>query len=271
MFCSKCGMKNEDGAQFCSGCGASLIGDQRGEEIQQRQSEREELIKKLQQVLPGLQRVEAMDEQLQDLEAEKQALSVKVKGHLGRNLGIFIGVYFVLACVLRGIISGIFLMTSALYMDSDIAAISSGAIAIVSLIVGIAIFVGGILIIINMDKSSRKKYEGQLYNVEDKIHELSEQRDLEVQKVLPEIQFIPENYRYSIAVQYMLDAFRNQRADTFKEAINLYEEQLHRWKLENASEQMLTLQRQQMSELNRINANTTVSAIANTITAFNTK
>lgn len=35
--------------------------------------------------------------------------------------------------------------------------------------------------------------------------------------------FIPQKYRYLKDVQYMLEAFRNQRADTVKEAIDLYE------------------------------------------------
>ena len=27
MFCSKCGLNNKDGAKFCTGCGAELVGD----------------------------------------------------------------------------------------------------------------------------------------------------------------------------------------------------------------------------------------------------
>ena len=256
MFCSKCGMKNEDGAQFCSGCGAALIGGQSGEEMHQRQSEREELMKKLQQILPGLQAVETMDEKIQNLEGTQQTLLARSKGHLGRNIGIFLGVYFASMCIWGGLIYAIFSGT-----DSPFMAV---------IILGILILAGGLTIIGLSYNANYKRCMTQINAIADSKHNLEKNREVEVKKLLPEIQFVPANYRYLIAVQYMLEAFQNQRADTFKEAINLYEEQLHRWKLENASAQMLTLQRQQMSELNRINANTTVSAVANTVTAFNT-
>lgn len=257
MFCSKCGMKNEDGAQFCSGCGAALIGGQSGEEIQQRQSEREELMKKLQQILPGLQSVETMDEKIQNLEEEQQTLSARSKGKLGRNIGIFLGVYFASMCIWGGLIYATFSGT-----NDPFAAV---------VILGTLILAGGITIIVLSHNANYKRCMAQINSITDMKHDLEKNREIAVKKLLPEIQFVPANYRYLIAVQYMLEAFQNQRADTFKEAINLYEEQLHRWKLENASAQMLTLQRQQMSELNRINANTTVSAVANTVTAFNTR
>ncbi len=41
------------------------------------------------------------------------------------------------------------------------------------------------------------------------------------------LDFLPPDYRSWVAVFYMHDAVENYRADTLKEAINLYEEQLH--------------------------------------------
>jgi len=48
---------------------------------------------------------------------------------------------------------------------------------------------------------------------------------------------IPQQYRNLQATSYILVAVKNGRADTLKEAINLYEEQLHRWRLESAARQ----------------------------------
>ena len=42
-------------------------------------------------------------------------------------------------------------------------------------------------------------------------------------------------YRNLQAVSFMLVAVSNGRADSLKEVYNLYEEQLHRWKLEDAA------------------------------------
>ena len=58
-----------------------------------------------------------------------------------------------------------------------------------------------------------------------------EQRDY-VSRNFDMIRFIPEAYRDRVAIPFMEQVVRNGRADTLKEAINLYEEQLHRWALE---------------------------------------
>ena len=46
------------------------------------------------------------------------------------------------------------------------------------------------------------------------------------------LNFFPEHYRDQLALAYMERVVVTGRADTLKEAINLYEEQLHRWKIE---------------------------------------
>ena len=48
------------------------------------------------------------------------------------------------------------------------------------------------------------------------------------------LDFLPMTYRNMQAVSFMFLAVSDGRADSLKEAMNLYEEQLHRWKLEEA-------------------------------------
>ena len=71
--------------------------------------------------------------------------------------------------------------------------------------------------------------EAEIANVENLVNEF-------VAENLHLIEFIPMQYRHMQAVSYMFYAVANKRADTLKEAINLYEEQLHRWNLENAAQ-----------------------------------
>ena len=47
------------------------------------------------------------------------------------------------------------------------------------------------------------------------------------------------------------------------EAINLYEEQVHRWKIENYQQQMVIIQQQQQATKRAIKTNTAISAGAN--------
>lgn len=52
------------------------------------------------------------------------------------------------------------------------------------------------------------------------------------------IKFLPQEYQNYQATSYMALAVGKNRADTFKEAANLYEEQLHRWRIEQLNEEL---------------------------------
>lgn len=52
------------------------------------------------------------------------------------------------------------------------------------------------------------------------------------------VEFLPQEYRNYQATSYMALAVGKRRADTFKEAANLYEEQLHRWRIEQINEEI---------------------------------
>ena len=55
---------------------------------------------------------------------------------------------------------------------------------------------------------------------------------------------IPPDYRYPLALTTMLGFVKNLRASTWKECADLYEQQLHRWKIETNSAENLQLQRE---------------------------
>ena len=65
---------------------------------------------------------------------------------------------------------------------------------------------------------------------------------------------LPVSYRNLQASAYMLLAVVNGRADTMKEAVNLYEEQLHRWKLEDAARQTAEAQEYMAQAVQELNA-----------------
>lgn len=57
------------------------------------------------------------------------------------------------------------------------------------------------------------------------------------------ITFLPKSYRYPLAANFIAEVLENGRADTLKEAFNLYEEQLHRWKMENKMNKLIEEQK----------------------------
>jgi len=58
------------------------------------------------------------------------------------------------------------------------------------------------------------------------------------------VNLIPPDYRFPLALNEMYSYLLNGRAESWKEAINLFEETLHRWKLEQDSEEAMLLQAQ---------------------------
>lgn len=49
------------------------------------------------------------------------------------------------------------------------------------------------------------------------------------------VEFIPAQYRNLQAVSYFLMMVQDERADSMKEAMRMYDEQVHRWKMESAA------------------------------------
>ena len=87
--------------------------------------------------------------------------------------------------------------------------------------------------------------------------------------------FIPESYRYPLAVSWFIKFAQEGRAPTMQAALDRFDEQQHRWRMENAQRNMLQLQRQQTEQLNAIrndiNWNTAITSIgvaANFISRF---
>ena len=100
--------------------------------------------------------------------------------------------------------------------------------------------------------------------------------NLQIQKISEEIERvatesadiinqIPRDYRYYSAVQFLESVLANGRADNMKEAINLYEDKLHKMRLEKMSEQMLRENEQQSRMLNSIEENSSRAAVASEI------
>ncbi len=100
------------------------------------------------------------------------------------------------------------------------------------------------------DKNKSKKFNNKFTKEADdywkKVVSPAEQKNIQtIRKIENEkkefvrdnaevIEIIPYEYRKEPTVGYLLTVILNKRADDLKEAINLYEEELHRAKMENA-------------------------------------
>lgn len=83
-----------------------------------------------------------------------------------------------------------------------------------------------------------------------------------------EINFIPADYRYPLAVNYFIQCFRDSRVETMNEALSMFDEQLHRWKMENSQQQMINQQNEQIRQLNGIKREVKINTAATVANGF---
>lgn len=77
---------------------------------------------------------------------------------------------------------------------------------------------------------------------------------------------IPPAYRYYSAALFFYNAFINQRALTVQQAVNLYEEELHRNRMEQMQQTNMRMLAQQNQTLNSINRNAATAATMSSLT-----
>lgn len=70
------------------------------------------------------------------------------------------------------------------------------------------------------------------------------------------IDVIPPDYRYRDAMAFFYNALRNQRAMTMQEAVNLYEDHLHKNRIE-------AMEAEQLKKLDQINQTAKTNAYLN--------
>ena len=135
-------------------------------------------------------------------------------------------------------------------------------------------------------KKKNKKIEEQnkiTQQQNNQIYAYNEQVQLEEQNVLNELQQVQNVYRQRIspwypvdycsvgAVEFLYNAINNYRADSLKEAINLYETTLHQQRVENNQQQ--ALRQQTLSNLlsagSLVMQGATLGAINNQTSAIN--
>ncbi len=63
---------------------------------------------------------------------------------------------------------------------------------------------------------------------------------------------MPEEYYYPAAVNYLNRILETNRADNMRQALDMLDEQVHRWRMEELSKESIEVQRQQKAVLDDI-------------------
>ena len=101
--------------------------------------------------------------------------------------------------------------------------------------------------------------------------EEAQKQEAEGQKILQEheeeLVFLPGDYLFPEATGYLVKITQSGRASDLNQALAMLDEQLHRWKIENANEAILAQQKMQTQSLNGIRKSSAVNAAANVLNA----
>lgn len=206
MYCPNCGSYMQEQASFCPTCGQAVLQAPtvRG---------KAECARELQLILPDLR---ALEENYKQIGIYSQASS-----NAGKDMKL----------VIRGLCFFAFLLIASLL--EKLRFIPDALCWILGIAAALLLYryCGGFLR--RNTKLEKAHYEEQKEEFVERYQECY----LAVSPVLE--RYLPEDYWYSGAVEAVSTYLRNMRADTIKEAINLYEEELHRLRMENTAQLIL--------------------------------
>ena len=163
--------------------------------------------------------------------------------------------------VLLGWIPGL-VLSYLIYSLAKLASLKTSIIAISFLIhlvlIGFAVWAD-----IRKTAKNRKERDERLAYLQGEANSRNAWISSYLEKHSEIVSKVPATYFYPIAIDYFIEVLSNGRADTFKEAMNLYEEQLHRWKIEDMTKSAMIAQQQTAANSAAIRTTSAINAAAN--------
>ncbi len=236
MLCSNCGTILSDDTTECSYCGYQLT-----ESISYRGEKNTggDMLAALKRALDVIRSLEAIEEK----EIEFAQIRENIEQESQKILDDDMPGALVVLCLIVIIVAGEMGFTGEMrFVDGIFGAI----VAVV-----MALIVMGLVYLTYSEctKNSRVAKANAYYNIQ--MEYLEEEEKVQRQKVeafykktdvAAALNFLPEKYRSSGTIAYLIKLFNERRADTLKEAINLYEDEAHKQRLEE-------MQKAQLQEL----------------------
>lgn len=78
---------------------------------------------------------------------------------------------------------------------------------------------------------------------------LQSEIDGRIQALSDALSYVPPDYRFSMAIDHFCQSYANQKADSLKEAVNLFDIYMHQLKIEQKQQEILDVERRKLSEL----------------------
>lgn len=231
---------------FCNYCGNSFVIEDElrserkaGYEYERGRMEAqddgaEEVLRRLRELVDPLAELDRLNARLGALRLEKQIAKVRLKtlqNPLWKLLPPLIG----------GLCMGISILTMIF-----------GGTGRQGLLAGVLLLALGILggyIGKWYSASKGAQVEEQIRAAEDREQEAKER--IERLRTEYDFDYLPEKYREPEALDFLIEVLQGRRATTLAEALNLYEEELHRRQMREIQEEQLRVQREQLETQRR--------------------
>lgn len=123
-----------------------------------------------------------------------------------------------------------------------------------SMAAGLTMFIVGVILTVSgiIGAHAHKKKGNEEYQTGMKILDEHE----------TELSVVPADYWFPAAIDYIYRMFTTNRVDTMRQALNLTDTYLHRWKMENNSEELKAINAQIANNTAQIAGNTRSTSIA---------
>ena len=194
-----------------------------------------------------------IDEQKQKARLAKEQFRKDEK----KGLIFFDLLHLLAVCIL--VVAGLVVLATVIMIFGDEGFGKTDQFILKMLPLGIILPIGLLVYLKFHDKARNKKfkkiYESQVQPIIDateaEIEHIKNQASDYIKENSHRINFIPARYQNLSAVSFFYNAISERLADELKEAFRLYEEYLHRCRLEDAAEEAIAEQRLAMNELIR--------------------
>ena len=174
-------------------------------------------------------------EKAAEMNQQIEILTAKIKKAKKKWIGIGFGLWFVCGCI--------------------------GAIwALLGIMGGVVVGIGGY-------RNEKASLEAQISNLRNKAQKERNAAQQIFEENYEALSFLPDDYWYPLATSYLIKAIASKRVETLGDALDRFDAQLHRWKVEEANANMLAQQQAQTAHLKSIRTSSKVNATANVVNA----
>lgn len=227
MLCQNCGTILSDNIKECSYCGYQLA---ESHTIIPKENERGNILGTLKRALDVIRFLEEIEERKSEFAQLRENIEHERQHILDDDLPGALVVFCLIVVLVAGGIGS---------SEGIIAAIVAVVVALIASV--IICYAYSACTMDSRETEANAYYDTQIERLEEAEETYRQEVEAFYKKtdVAAALNFLPVKYRSSGTIAYLIKLFDERRADTLKEAINLYEDEVHKQRVEEMQKAQL--------------------------------